>query len=509
MTLSTAVGQERISRIVGYILKKGSFQESTINLPQRIAILGEANIANQGALDTNKKEITSAKEAGELYGFGSPLYQMMRILRPVNGGPIGGIPTVVYPQAEPAGAVAAANKITVTGVATGNGTHTVVVSGREGIDGERYDINIVDGDTATAVAVKIKDAVNAVLAAPVTAISALAVATLTAKWKGVTGNEIQVRVDNQGDALGLTYPVAVAVVGVGATDISGALAQFGNEWNTIVINPYAVSKLTELETFNGIPDPDVPTGRYQGIVFKPFVALWGSVEDDKDTLVAITDPRKAEVTNVLCPAPLSEATTWEAAANGALIFARIMQDNPHLDASGKSYSDMPVPVDGIIGDMSDYDNRDFLVKKGSSTVDLVNGRYEIQDFVTTYHPDGEIPPQFRYARNLMIDFNVRFGYFLLEQINVVDHSIATNDQPLDVDNVIKPKQWQQIIDNYANDLGLRNLIVEPEFMQDSILVKTSGTNPDRLETFFRYKRSPFIRIASTTAEAGFAFGLTA
>jgi hypothetical protein len=43
-------------------------------------------------------------------------------------------------------------------------------------------------------------------------------------------------------------------------------------------------------------------------------------------------------------------------------------------------------------------------------------------------------------------------------------------------------------------------------MKDSILVGISATNPDRIETFFRYKRSGFVRIASTTAEAGFNFG---
>ena len=108
----------------------------------------------------------------------------------------------------------------------------------------------------------------------------------------------------------------------------------------------------------------------------------------------------------------------------------------------------------------------------------------------------------------MLDFNVRFGYFLLEKIHVVDHAIADNNQPLNVGDVIKPKQWKQVIDVYAADLGLRNLIIKVAFMQDSITVGTSGTNPDRLETFFRYKRSPYVRIASTTAEAGFSFGLT-
>ena len=67
--ISNAVGSERISNIVGYILIKGFFQETSPNLPQRIAIFAEANTANQGTLDLNKKEITSATHAGEEYKF--------------------------------------------------------------------------------------------------------------------------------------------------------------------------------------------------------------------------------------------------------------------------------------------------------------------------------------------------------------------------------------------------------------------------------------------------------
>jgi hypothetical protein len=43
-------------------------------------------------------------------------------------------------------------------------------------------------------------------------------------------------------------------------------------------------------------------------------------------------------------------------------------------------------------------------------------------------------------------------------------------------------------------------------MKDSITCDISSTNPDRIEIFFRYKRTGFGRIVATTAEAGFNFG---
>ena len=503
--MSDAVGLERISRIVGYKIVKGDFSQVTPNLPQRIAILGEANTANQGTLDLAPKEITSAQQAGELYGFGSPIYSIMRILRPLSGGGLGGIPTFVYPQAVAAGAVAKAMTITPSGVATGNGTHTIKIAGRGGVDGVFYDINIVKDDNTALITAKIEDAINAVLGAPVDAISTDYEATLTTKWKGLTANDLTVTVDTNDIALGITYVVNATAAGSATPSVQAALDLFGSNWNTIVVNSYGAvpSIMNTLEDFNGIPDPNNPTGRYAGIIMKPFIALTGSNIADPSSL---TDARKLDVTIAICPAPLSPGFPFEAAANMTFLFAPQAQNSPHLDVAGQSYPDMPIPTDEVIGVQSEYNDRDAIVKKGSSTVDLIALKYQVQDFVTTYHPDGETPPQFRYARNLNLDFNVRFGYFLLEQINVVDRAIADNDDTVTASNVIKPKMWKQILDKYAIDLSTRALIVQPAFMQDSITVVISTTNPDRLETFFRYKRSGFARIASTNAEAGFNFG---
>jgi phage tail sheath gpL-like len=500
---SDAVGSERISRIVGYKLTKGDFSNSSPNLPMRVAILSEANAANQATLDTEGTEVTSAQQAGDLYGYGSPIYHIMRILRPVFGGGIGGIPTIVYAQEEAVGSAAKVLELTPSGTATGNGTHTVKIAGRGGIDAQFYDINIETGDDTAAITEKIMDAVNNVLGSPVIATDTTYEAVLTSKWKGLTANELSVSVDTNGNALGITYAVVSTQSGSGTPSISAALAQFGNEWNTIVINGYSTSTaiMSALEAFNGIPDPNNPTGRYSGIVFKPFIAVTGSVIDNPST---ITDARKTEVTISIAPAPLSSGFTFEAAANMVALFARQAQDTPHLDVAGQDYPDMPTPT--AIGSMESYDNRDAFVKKGCSTVDLVAGKYKVQDFVTTYHPVGEIPPQFRYCRSLIQDYNVRYGYWLRELVNVVDNAIANDNDVVTASKVIKPKTWKQVLNSYADNLATRSLISDPDFMKASLVVNVSTTNPDRLETFFRYKRSSFVRIASTTAEAGFNFG---
>jgi hypothetical protein len=56
-------------------------------------------------------------------------HQIMRILRPISGDGVGGIPTVVFPQVTDEDATATTLEFTVTGTATENATHSLVING--------------------------------------------------------------------------------------------------------------------------------------------------------------------------------------------------------------------------------------------------------------------------------------------------------------------------------------------------------------------------------------------
>jgi phage tail sheath gpL-like len=504
MAISDAVNSSLVSKVTGYKIGKLA-QNSTQNLPMRIAIIGEANTANQSTLDNEPTEILTANQGGLLYGFGSPIYHALRVLLPLSGSGVSGIPVVVYAQTTPGGATAKQIEVATLGTATANTTHTVRIAGRTNVDGQSYSFAVNIGDTSSEISEKIEDAINAVIGSPVSATSTDYEAVLTSKWEGATSDELQVYIETNGNDAGLTYAIQQLASGSGTPDVQTALNMFGSTWNTIVVNCYGSNStvLNALEDFNGIPDPTSPTGRYSAITMKPFFALFGSTIDNPTT---ITDTRKAEVTNVLCPSPLSEAFSFEAAANGATLLAVQAQNNPHMDISGQYYPDMPIPVDGNIGSMATYSFRDAFVKKGASTVELFNEKYKVCDFVTTYHPDGEVIPQFRYVRSLVQDLNIFYGYYLLEQQYVVDKVIANNDAVVSVTGVIKPKDWKQILSVYFDGLERRAIIVDSEYSKETLQVGISESNPDRLETAIKYKRSSFGRISSTNAEAGFNIG---
>lgn len=502
----SAVGTERVSAVVGYQLKGMDFNDSAQYLPQRITIFAEANTANQADLDITPKQCTSAQQAGQRYGYGSPIHGIMRILKPINGGDlVGGIPIIVIPQEEPDGALATIIDITPVGVATGNGTHTLVICGRESLDGVRYDFSVEEGDTASDISDKMSDAINAVLGCPFSATSTDYETTATTKWKGFTASAATITVETGGNDLGITYSVNGQQDGSGTPDISPAITALGTAWTTLLVNGYGLNDtiMDLLEAYNGKPDPVAPSGQYNGIIMRPLIAITGNCDEDQSD---ITDARLNDVTIAVAPAPLSAGMQYEAAANMTAIFSRISQDTPHLDPLNYDYPDMPVPADGNIGAMASYDERDRIVKKGCSTVELVGGKYRIKDFVTTYHPVGETPPVFRYCRDLMIDFNIKFNYQLLEAKYVVGKAIVSDNDTVNVSGIIKPKMWKQNVSNLAVDLGALALIADVPFMQQSISVALSTSNPQRLQSSFRVKRSGIARILDTVAETGFNFG---
>lgn len=503
--ISSAVGEERRSRTSGYKIKKGFFTNETDNLPQVVAIFAEANSVNQSLISTDKQEITSSEEAGRIFGYGSPIHQIMRILRPQNSQGIGGIPTIVFPQTEAEGATASVKVFSVTGTASKNTTHNLIINGRSNLDFQNYTFNIVKGDTAAIVAAKIADAVNNVLSSPVIASVTTNSVTFTTKWKGLTSSEIKVSFNNRGDNSGLTYASTSSTLGAGTPEIIDGLNQFGDDWNTVVINSYGSETFDILEQFNGTVAVENTVGRYDSMVFKPFMAFSGSLLSGKDSLANLTDnnDRLNQVTNVICPAPNSEGFSWEAAANVAYLFARTMQDSPEIDVNGMSYPDMPIPLDGKIGDMSNYENRDFLVKKGCSTVTLERGTYVIQDLVNTYHIEGENPLMYNYCRNLNLDWNVSDYYRVLEKRHLKDKVVIDDNQNTDSRNAIKPIEWKAVLFEMFDSLAESALINDPSFSKQSIQVGRSTLNPNRFETFFRYKRTGIARIESTTAEAGF------
>lgn len=501
MAISDALSSELISKISGFKVVKGFNQNSTPNLPQRVVIIGQANEANDATVVHDSEiQTLNAQSAATIFGAGSPIHAAARIIMPV----VGGIPVVVYCQEEAASSTAKEFSIEVTGTATANKTHYLVVNGREGIDGQSYSFNVNIGDNAAAVRAKVRDAILGVASSPLSAALGVSDVEVVSKVKGLVANEMSITVNVDGDSAGLTYAITATQAGAGTPSIAATISALDNEvWNTIIVNTYGTvtSVCNALEVFNGIPDVTNPTGRNASIIAKPFFALTGTCLEEGAT--AFTDTRKTQTTIVMCPTPLSTGMHYEGAANYAALLAVQAQNNPHLSISGHLLPDMPAPAN--IGFMNKFVNRNFVLGKGHSTAKLNGTQYEVVDFVTTYNAIGENPPAYQKVRSLVIDFNVNFTYHINQQLYVIDKVIARDADIISATNVIRPSSWKQILISMTNDFVSRGMLTDAEFTIASIQVGVSSTNPDRFETFLRMKRSGYSGQQSTTVEMGFNF----
>lgn len=166
----------------------------------------------------------SADYARQICGAGSQLARMVEAYRQTD--PFGELYVIAVPESTGA---AATVTLTVTGAATETGTVNVYV-GRT-----RVQAPVTNGDNVATIASSIKDAINAVPTLPFTASSSAGVVTLTARHKGLCGNEIPVSLNYYGFGGGEVLPagvqiaVATGTAGTGAPVLTGAVAAMADE----------------------------------------------------------------------------------------------------------------------------------------------------------------------------------------------------------------------------------------------------------------------------------------
>lgn len=171
--------------------------------------------------------VTRKEDGVNYFGRGSMLAQQIEAALKVNPY------TECYALAlDDAGAgVAATQTITVTGTPTESGTLYLYIGGR------RLTVAVMASEAVADIATAIAAAVTADADGPVTATSALGVATLTARHKGVEGNDIDVRLNyytGEFTPKGITVAIADGVTGTGNPDVANAITAMAS------MNPYTI-----------------------------------------------------------------------------------------------------------------------------------------------------------------------------------------------------------------------------------------------------------------------------
>jgi len=148
---------------------------------QRTVMFGQMGTSPEATVNQIYQVITGS-EAKTLFGQDSMLAGMVAAFRKIN--PYQEL--LVIPLAENAGGVAATSTITISGAATRSYTQVFYVGD------VRYTLGVSSAEDATSIAGRLVTLINNNPASYVTASNVGAVLTLTCKWKGETGNDINI-----------------------------------------------------------------------------------------------------------------------------------------------------------------------------------------------------------------------------------------------------------------------------------------------------------------------------
>ncbi|MCK4960059.1 MAG: phage tail protein, partial [Planctomycetes bacterium] len=277
-----AVQASAVARVIGIeTIFKNLRAGNVVFLPQRIAVVAQGNTAAAYAL--TKNQVFTRKEAGDAYGYGSPIERIVAELLPDNGDGVGSIPVTIYPLEDDGAGVVSDGSLDAAGVTqTTTETYVVTVNGIP-----TTSVSIPATTTADDALSLLKTAIEAVIEMPIIpGVVAPGTMPFTSKWKGENANDIFVEIE--GVTSGLTFSVVQAANGATNPDVDDALNIIGDVWETMIVSGFNyddTATLTKYETFG--------EGRWGAIVRKPLMVFTGTGEATLATLTAATEARKA------------------------------------------------------------------------------------------------------------------------------------------------------------------------------------------------------------------------
>lgn len=493
MAVSTAVDANAVARVVGIKTEFVNLKTGIKLLPQRIAVIGQGTTAANFSYDTTKAQFFTAQSVGQTYGFGSPLHLAAKQLLPANGDGVGSIPVDFFGLKDDGSGVTAAGTITPSGSQTTAANYQIKVN------------NILSAAFTVAVGASVADmcdaitaAINAIVDMPIIATDNTTAVGIAAKWDGASGNDIYLEV--VGDTtLGSAYAIVQPTGGATNPAISTATDQFGDVWYTLVVNCFEPGDTTTIDALSAFNE-----GRWGALTRKPFVAFHGNNETTVATAGTIPDARKTDRTNVQINAPGCNNLPLQIAARAVARIAVIAQNDPAMDYGSTSLDGL---TSGDDGDQWLYSEKDSAVKLGVSTTDVKDSKVYLSDTVTFYHPDGELPPAYRYVCDFMKIANIIFNLDLIfvqpewDGAPLIPDAQATTNR-----NAKKPFMAKSVIARMIDSLALNAIISDPETAKANIVAAINESNPKRLDIATTVQLSGNTNIISIDLDFGFAFG---
>lgn len=338
-------------------------------VPHRAVVIGTKLSSGSGTALTPYR-VRSKAEGDGFFGQGSMVAEMARAFLASSSVELWAVGI-----AEEAGGVKAAGAITFAGTATASGAVVFLVGGH------RIRVPYALGDADTDIVDTLVAAAAELPDLPCAIADDDDAVTVTANWKGASGNDIDVRLDpdpSNKAPPGIT--VTITALSGGATDpeIDEALTALGDtKYDTIAVGYRDTTNIGHADVFLA--------ARWGALVQKEGVAFFAH-PGSYGTLTTLAGNLNSQFVVVVASGP-SPTPPWAWAAEVASVDAEITQKDPNRPRLGVVLQYCKPPAQSAV---FTFDERNTLLNNGISTATrTANATAQVERLVTTYTQNGD------------------------------------------------------------------------------------------------------------------------
>lgn len=382
--------------------------------------------------------------------------------------------TFAIASADLAAGAAATGSFIFGGPATQAGTVYLLIAGQS------VQVGVIAADTAASIATKAVAAINANKNLPVTAAvdgTDTARVNVTAKWKGLTGNDIDLRYNYYaGEQLppGVTMTFTGMATGSGAPDMAALIAAMPDEWYNHIMTPF-----NDTASLNTLRDELLtrwgPLKMSEAIAYTAFRGTYGETitfgEARNDFLLSCMGTSKS-------PSP-----SWEFAASYCGVASYQLAIDPARPLQTLALPGILAPAKA---DRFAFDERNNLLKSGIATYQVQPGDVvTIEREVSMYQKNafGDPDPSYLDITTPATLGKMRYDIKAMVTNRFPRHKLADDNVLAQIDPaqpVVTPKLMEQAILEVALDWVTAGLMENFDLFKETLSVYRDTADRNRL-----------------------------
>ena len=348
------------------------------------------------------------------------------------------------------------------------------------IAGQSVQVGVIAADTAASIATKAAAAINSNKNLPVTAAvdgTDTARVNVTAKWKGLTGNDIDLRYNYYaGEQLppGVTITYTGMASGSGAPDMAALIAAMPDEWYNHIMTPF-----NDTASLNTLRDELLtrwgPLKMSEAIAYTAFRGTYGETitfgEARNDFLLSCMGTSKS-------PSP-----SWEFAASYCGVASYQLAIDPARPLQTLALPGILAPAKA---DRFAFDERNNLLKSGIATYQVQPGDVvAIEREVSMYQKNafGDPDPSYLDITTPATLGKMRYDIKVMVTNRFPRHKLADDNVLAQIDPaqpVVTPKLMEQAILEVALDWVTAGLMENFDLFKETLSVYRDTADRNRL-----------------------------